>query len=89
MLTYWTPVRGVLFGFVTVPKTSIGQCLFADITYETSTAWVLSPISFLAWYGFNSVYQPGRGDSPQGLVPVQFPMTVVMHYSTCALLVLS
>ena len=23
MLTYWTPVRGVLFGFVTVPKTSI------------------------------------------------------------------
>ena len=56
MLTYWTPVRGVLFGLVTVPKTTIWQCLFADITCETSMAWVLSPTPFLAWYGLNKVF---------------------------------
>ena len=91
MLTYWTPVRGVLFGFVAVPKTSIWQCLFADIIYETSMAWVLSPTPFLAWYGFNKVFinQAEGWVHPQGLVLVQFPMAVVMHYSTCALLFLS
>ena len=55
MLTYWTPIRSLLLEFVTVPKTSIWQCLFADITYKTSMAWVLSPTPFLAWYWLNKV----------------------------------
>ena len=42
-----------IFGFVTVPKPASDNALYADITYETSMTWVLSPTP--SWPGMGSI----------------------------------
>ena len=90
MLTYWTPVTGVLFGFVTVPKTSMWQCLFADITYETSTAWVL--LLPPSWPGMGSIKclstrQRGQSTGPgTGTIPCGCCHALLNMYFTSSIL---
>ena len=56
---------------------------------QNKCAQVLSPTHFLAWYGLNKVFINQAEGTVNRVWHIQFPMAIVVHYSTCALLVLS